>query len=519
MRIKATYDGSRESLVLTLTSSTYTDAMPLVQRITVANARPDWKNGAFVLGCAILLHKHIGETLEFEGGPVVGSDFAEAIRTALSQVAQVTPLVPADRTLNLAEMDIASLPARRRDLALPVDAVVPMMTVDWSGDFVPPGERRSTDAVAGRYFTNAGLVADETTVSIALGLIIGGSRIRRLVVPVDGATDLALCQRLAPALAIAGIALELVPVHRTVSAAPAIRKQAVVMYTHTVAPRILEHFARLKRETAGLMAAYLAVHEPMGKAVADADITVGNGEMMRLMPRRFNELIGPGRGRFDRGYTDLVTQTFSRDPLLHDADHIWMVEYDVDFAGNWRDFFSAFANDTTDLLVSRVMTPADQPHWINWEGVRSPPQLPVEQRLGCFMPASRQSRRFIDIYGEEIEGGAWQGHSECTMPSIAAYRGLSIKDLLCTGPYAFEGQRMLDHPTWGYRPARSDAYFHEKPENFSRPGFLYHPVKAVPQADGQLVTMAEPEPIFSPAIVTPARVQRRAPRRKIAAVR
>jgi hypothetical protein len=482
MRIKARYDQVQETILVTATGNCHTDAVPLVSELTIANARFDLKCSAFHLGCAILLRDYCGEVIEFEGA-VVGPDFGEAIRMALRAPATVNAVDGLERSLTLGQVDVACFPARHRDIDWPIDAEVPLVVANWSGDFVPPGGRRATEQVIGRYFTNAGLIADETTVSIALGLMAGGNRLRRLLVPVPRGTSTKAYDALVGSLAVAGI--ELVLVRRSADAK--VPKQAVVMLSHTADRRVVEHFQRLRHETEGLMPAFLALHNPKGIAAKKADIVVNEAGIAALMPTRYREL-GRVKGRYDKGFVDLVTQAIAYDPLLKDFEHLWFIEYDVDFSGNWADFFKPTMDNDADLLTSRLLTEDQLPHWINWADFRYPADLPYNQRLASFMPASRQSRAFFEAYREEMEGGRWQGHSESTVPSVALYRGLKIEDMLVPGRFAHRGPSPFDNLTYGYRPARSDAYFHEVPNAFAQPGRLYHPVKAVAQVDGLTVT-------------------------------
>jgi hypothetical protein len=44
-------------------------------------------------------------------------------------------------------------------------------------------------------------------------------------------------------------------------------------------------------------------------------------------------------------------------------DYYWIVEYDVEFSGHWSELFNAFADNTSDLLCSRVHRHETSPTW------------------------------------------------------------------------------------------------------------------------------------------------------------
>lgn len=136
------------------------------------------------------------------------------------------------------------------------------------------------------------------------------------------------------------------------------------------------------------------------------------------------------------------------------------------------------------------------------------------------MPASRRSRRFLETYRVEMARGEWSGHYEATMPSIAAYHRLKIADMLGVGRFALSGRAPVDSHTYGFRPARSEAYFHEAPARFTRKGKLYHPIKAVAQVDGVLVgtgdvTPPAPRPPVARSAKAPGRREFKRPRRAV----
>ena len=61
---------------------------------------------------------------------------------------------------------------------------VPLVSIDWFGDFVDPVRHDSLCSQIGLYYTNAGFVAGSEFVSVALALLHGGDSVSRIIVPV-----------------------------------------------------------------------------------------------------------------------------------------------------------------------------------------------------------------------------------------------------------------------------------------------------------------------------------------------
>ena len=69
-----------------------------------------------------------------------------------------------------------------------------------------------------------------------------------------------------------------------------------------------------------------------------------------------------------------------------DADHLWLMEYDVDFAGRWDDLFAPFADRDADLLTTTLMYRAPAAEVAGWRTAASP--LEVPGGAGC-APSTR----------------------------------------------------------------------------------------------------------------------------------
>ncbi|MEI8176243.1 MAG: DUF3405 domain-containing protein, partial [Candidatus Omnitrophota bacterium] len=140
--------------------------------------------------------------------------------------------------------------------------------------------------------------------------------------------------------------------------------------------------------------------------------------------------------------------------LKHSAfDYYWKVEFDVRFVGEWSDFFDRFAHDDSDFLATEIKTPRTCPDW-RWEQLVSP--VPFNERIGCFFPVTRFSRKALEVLDRSYRAGI-DGFCEVAVPTTLKSEGLSINDL---------GRSCYDGSTLGWKR------FHRR-----KRGYLHHPVK------------------------------------------
>jgi hypothetical protein len=186
---------------LTWMETGYTEALPMTDGIVVHGVDAAVDAASIALAAGALLRTYVGESFELEleiepyGG--IGLDVADALRLLLGPSTHIGPVLAAQRTLSTRSYDVVAGPAARfprveagnRDL---------LLEVAWSGDFVDPERRTSIGHRFGTFFTNAALVADDFSVSVALALLAHGPAIRRLyVAPPAGGRDEAMEQALA----------------------------------------------------------------------------------------------------------------------------------------------------------------------------------------------------------------------------------------------------------------------------------------------------------------------------------
>ena len=252
-----------------------------------------------------------------------------------------------------------------------------------------------------------------------------------------------------------------------------------VFLTHRDSPRIRHHFERLVAESADLVSWHLVLSHD---AYPRPEATFGYPDPAEVMPLRYRAM--EENGGVQGGFLDTLLV-----PVLGalEGDHVWLCEYDVDFAGHWSELLAPLADHDADLMTTTVMYRSEQPKWPWWRTAAAPPDVPPDTWVRSLNPLMRVSRRLLGAYADAMADDRWAGHYEFTLATVAHAAGLRIEDLGGEGSFvppgrerrAYVGKSPAGRPddlTFGFRPVRPH-YFHEAPEEFEQPGLLYHPVK------------------------------------------
>jgi hypothetical protein len=283
-------------------------------------------------------------------------------------------------------------------------------------------------------------------------------------------------------------------------------RQAVILSTHILSTKICDHFVRLRTETKNILDAYLCARKPIkyyDAAKYSADFFISRRDEKSLTPKRYAEMVRRG-GTIVPGFSDLAIMPALLSKRLAQYDYIWVIEYDVDFAGSWQDFFAEFVSSDADLMGTTLYPRTQCPEWYHWPWFETPADVSPNFHVRSFGPIVRFSRRMMSCYIDAMRDGRWRGHNEAIFPTLALCNGLAIQDFGGYGPYTpmqSRGKGYLNTPTdkhlspgtFIFRPVEHRAYFLEAPEQFPMRGYLYHPVKVhdeVIQSNGTLAKVA-----------------------------
>lgn len=109
-------------------------------------------------------------------------------------------------------------------------------------------------------------------------------------------------------------------------------------------------------------------------------------------------------------------------------DYYWLVEDDVRFSGEWKDFFGSFASCTSDFLSSVIETKAENPNWYWWTSLKTGNEVIAEEKLlKSFNPIYRLSRQALACIDAYLIIG-WMGHHEVLLPTLLYNEGFLLED-------------------------------------------------------------------------------------------
>jgi hypothetical protein len=164
-------------------------------------------------------------------------------------------------------------------------------------------------------------------------------------------------------------------------------------------------------------------------------------------------------------------------------DYFWIIEFDVRFRGFWKTFFQSFHETQYDFVASHIHTFQEEPYWFFWNLEHHTDSIPLEERIRCFHPIYRISKKALQFIDLKLSEG-WKGHSEVLIPTLLHRNHFTIGDFGGNGPFRIRENKnfyigtpptpigRLDEGTLRWRPG------------FKRAGLrwnkIYHPVKQIP---------------------------------------
>jgi hypothetical protein len=243
-------------------------------------------------------------------------------------------------------------------------------------------------------------------------------------------------------------------------------RQCALFLTSTTDERVMKQFERLRTQARDHVDVYLVVNSSPLPMVTSPDAE-------ELMPLRWAAMLA--NGFMVPGYVDLIWMPLG---LAAPYPYVWMIEFDVDYAGDWSQFFAQFRRNRADLLTTSLTRLLDDPDWDHWGNIRAPATVDAADWRRDFHPIMRLSQRFMRAYVSQMRSPDWGGHHEFTIPTLAMHLGMQVEDI-GAGGINYTNTPLdpdLAPGSFIYRPART-AYFHERPETFDQPRLLYHPVK------------------------------------------
>lgn len=150
-------------------------------------------------------------------------------------------------------------------------------------------------------------------------------------------------------------------------------------------------------------------------------------------------------------------------------DYYWLVEDDVRFSGDWKDFFDSFASSTSDFLSSVIETKAENPTWYWWTSLKVGNEVIAEEKLlKSFNPIYRLSSQALVCIDAHLRIG-WMGHNEVLLPTLLYNKGFLLEDFGGEGTFVRleNNAKFYDDTSMRIAPVLPD----------DRKNYLFHPVK------------------------------------------
>lgn len=255
-----------------------------------------------------------------------------------------------------------------------------------------------------------------------------------------------------------------------------------------LAHRIHDHFvARYRRLRESVPAdhdLYLAFDATTADPETVAAAKLLGGDDLYLF--RFSELSTEGYPRPWAGDNDsrLVPGNVDLLPLhLHRTteayDRYWIVEYDVEYTGDWRAFFGHFRDNDSALLGTTLQPYRVLPEFHWWDSVEAPEPIDREDLYRGFFPVMRLSRAALEALDTAYAEG-WTGHFEVVVPTALHRSGLGIEDIGGEGPFVRPGNENRFYTNTPWRTGLGPGTFKYRPARRwpgLRRGKLWHPVK------------------------------------------
>lgn len=261
-------------------------------------------------------------------------------------------------------------------------------------------------------------------------------------------------------------------------------KTAIIWLTHVEDDQIFKAFERLEREARDKFPVYGIYSSGVTSAPSRHPRirTLCNEDLRAAIPTRAHGL--RPAGDIVSGFVDLLH--FAAVDAVPDHDYYWLIEYDVDFSGNWLSFFNDFVDSRADVLGTTLFPKKMDVNWWHWRSFEAPYALSKRKCIRGFFPILRLSRKMIELYRRAVP--AWAGHYEALYPTIASQSGLFVEDIGGDGPFTpfhrchryywnTYGDGNLSPGCFRYRPPVSNCYYGERASNFSHVDVLWHPIK------------------------------------------
>ena len=243
-------------------------------------------------------------------------------------------------------------------------------------------------------------------------------------------------------------------------------KQAVLYLTNKSNEWTLSSFHALEQSLQGKADVYFAYHQ-QGDVLP---VSLQNIENLFVFTSDVLKELGYTpieRGKLVPGSNHFPLLKFYKENQGY--DYYGLVEDDVRFSGEWKDFFGSFASCTSDFLSSVIETKAENPTWYWWTSLKTGNEVIAEEKLlKSFNPIYRLSSQALVCIDAHLRIG-WMGHYEVFLPTLLYNKGFLLEDFGGEGTFV--------------RPENNAKFYNDTSMRIApvlpddRKNYLFHPVK------------------------------------------
>lgn len=243
-------------------------------------------------------------------------------------------------------------------------------------------------------------------------------------------------------------------------------KQAVLYLTNKSNEWTLSAFHALEQSLQGMADVYFAYHQ-QGDVLP---VSLQNIENLFVFTSDVLNELGYTpieKGKLVPGSNHFPLLKFFKENQCY--DYYWLVEDDVRFSGDWKDFFDSFASSTSDFLSSVIETKAENPTWYWWTSLKTGNEVIAEEKLlKSFNPIYRLSSQALVCNDAHLRIG-WMGHYEVLLPTLLYNKGFLLEDFGGEGTFVRpeNNAKFYDDTSMRIAPVLPD----------DRKNYLFHPVK------------------------------------------
>jgi hypothetical protein len=262
--------------------------------------------------------------------------------------------------------------------------------------------------------------------------------------------------------------------------------QAILYLSHVVNKTLWRSYKRLRSDCANFADVYFLLNLSSESIPANANAKGA----FPVTPAQRAKLGHPSRaGKVgwwmdaSPSHTQIVQSGFDQALLVFrqmkpEYDFYWLVEFDVEFSGNWSELIKSFADNKSDLLCSSIHRQETNPHWGWWQSLLWP-HGPKPELIRGFFPFARLSARALDTIIEAGQAGV-DGFQEVLWPTVLHNHGMIIEDIGGDGPFVRPGNINRWYTSTPANDTLSPGTLVARPIRMRpgrNPNKLWHPVK------------------------------------------